>query len=224
MDELLDLILAPLAVGLPGQVRQRLEECLNDPEAEGDSLYAFREALQDWPALQDMPDDFSPAWWLDPAHCRWWLCLHVDWKAYSEVAWQVQAICRTLGLETGFVSETEAHWDSYFNEVDRLRSRHPDASSASNVSLPDRLKAALSKIGKAVWRSPPVALPRPIPPSDTPTRDVLEDGSDWLRRQGYELLYLDTGGDEYLAVPVRLDLLAEARAVAERLNIPTFLV
>jgi hypothetical protein len=33
-----------------------------------------------------------------------------------------------------------------------------------------------------------------------------------------------TGGDEYLAVPGRLDLLAEARAAAERLKISTFLI
>ncbi len=218
MDELLDLILTPLQAGLSGQVRQRLERFRNDPESEGDNFYVLREALQ------DMPNEFPHAWWLDPAQCRWWLCLHVDWKAYDEVAWQVQAICRTLGLETRFVSEAEAQWDSSFNEIDRLRSRHPDSRSASYASLPDRLKAALGKIGKAVRRAPPVALPEPAPPSDTPTLEALEDGSEWLRRQGYELLYLDTGGDEYLAVPLRLGLLTQATAVAERLHISTFLI
>ena len=54
--------------------------------------------------------------------------------------------------------------------------------------------------------------------------DVLGEASEWLQERGYELLYLDTGGDEYLAFPVRLDLLARAQAVLERLNISTYLV
>ena len=220
MDELLELILTPLDVGLSGQIRQRVEGGQDDPEAEDDEFYVFREALQDF------PDRGPPEWWLDPATCRWWLSLHVDWKAYDEVAWQVQAICRTLGLETGFVSEAEAQWDSYFEELDRLRSRHADSGSVSQVSLPDRLKVALGKIGKAARQTSLGELMKQVqPPSpNSSTPDVLEDASEWLRRQGYELLYLDTGGDEHLAVPVRLDLLAQARAVAEGLNIPTYLV
>ena len=215
---MLDLILTPLEEELSGQVRQCLAHSQADPEAEDNEFHVFREALQ------GVPDKGPPEWWLDPAQCRWWLCLHVDWKGYDEVAWQVQAICRTLGLETGFVSEAQAQWDSYFNEPDRLRSRHPDSSSVSYVSLPDRLNVALDKIGKAVRRPSPVTPPKPSPPSDTPTRDVLEEGSGWLRQQGYELLYFGTGGDEYLAVPVRFGMLAMARTVAERLNISTCLV
>ncbi|WP_293914150.1 hypothetical protein [Deinococcus sp.] len=66
-------------------------------------------------------------------------------------------------------------------------------------------------------------MPRPArqPPSDTPTLDVLGEASEWLRAQGYNLLHLDTGGDEYLAVPIRRDLLTQAQAAAGRLNIPT---
>jgi hypothetical protein len=45
-----------------------------------------------------------------------------------------------------------------------------------------------------------------------------------LRERGYELLHLKTGGDEYLAVAIRLDLLTQAQAVAERLKISTYLV
>ncbi|MGY2893490.1 DUF6630 family protein [Deinococcus sp. UYEF24] len=220
MNELLELILTPLEAGLSGQVRQRVEGGKDDPEAEDDGFYVFREALQDF------PDKGPPEWWLDPAQCRWWLCLHVDWKAYDEVAWQVQAICRTLGLKTGFVSEAEAQWDSYFEKLDRLRSRPADSGSVSQVSLTDRMKAALGKIGKVARQISPGELMKQVrpPSSNSSTPDVLEDASEWFRRQGYELLYLDTGGDEYLAVPVRLDLLAQARAVAERLNIPTSLV
>ncbi|WP_407538718.1 hypothetical protein Q0M94_11090 [Deinococcus radiomollis] len=220
MNELLELILTPLEAGLSGQLRQRVEGDQDDLKAEDDNLYVFGEALQDF------PDRDSPEWWLDPAQCRWWLCLHVDWKAYSEVAWQVQAICRTLGLETGFVSEAEAQWDSYFEELDRLRSRHADSGSVSQVSLTDRLKAALGKLGKAARQISLGELMKQVqPPSPNfLTPDVLGDASEWLRRQGYELLYLDTGGDEHLAVPVRLDLLVQARAVAERLSIPTHLV
>ena len=81
MDELLDLILAPLSGGLADQVRQRFEVTRADPDV------GEPHALQD--ALQDFPDEFPPEWWLDPARCRWWSALHVDWKAYSEVEFQV---------------------------------------------------------------------------------------------------------------------------------------
>ena len=54
--------------------------------------------------------------------------------------------------------------------------------------------------------------------------DVLSEASEWLRARGYELLLLETGGDEYLAVPVRLDLLERVRSVALRLDISTYLL
>ena len=38
--------------------------------------------------------------------------------------------------------------------------------------------------------------------------DVLSEASGWLRARGYELLYLETGGGDYLAVPVGCGLLA----------------
>lgn len=227
MNELLDLILAPLQRELSGQLRQRLEHVLYDPE-EDDRFYLFREALNDF------PDEVSPSgWWLDPASCRWWLCLHVDWKAYDEVAWQVQAISRTLGLDTGFASATEAQWDAYFEalkdlQAGRPKSRTPEAQRADDTAGPTvrrRLRAGLDSLGRAMRRASPAELLRPIqPPSpNAPTLDVLSDGADWLRERGYDLLFLDTGGDEYLAVPVRLGLLEQARAAAGRLNVPTFL-
>ena len=218
MNELLDLILTPLQAELSGQVRQRFKSCQSDPDAQGDGLSALREALQ------DLSDGFPPAWWLDSDHCCWWLCLHVDWKAYDEVAWQVQAICRTLGLahKSGF--EAEAQWNGYFEKLDRLRSRHSDSGSASHSSLVGGLRARLGRIGNAGRRQGPVVPPKPSPPPGTPTLDVMQDASEWLQHQGYDLLYFETGGDDYLAVPVRLDLLAQATAAAERLDSSTFLV
>lgn len=220
MDELLDLILAPLSGGLADQVRQRFEVTRTDPDV------GEPHALQD--ALQDFPDEFPPEWWLDPARCRWWLALHVDWKAYDEVAWQVQAIARTLGLEVDFESKEAVEWDGYFDHVRNLGRTKPSAAqgAAPGTSLLKRLGAGLVGIGRAirkVSRGEPLP-PARQPPSDTPTMDVLGEASEWLRVQGYELLYLDTGGDEYLAFPVRLDLLARAQAALERLNISTYLV
>lgn len=174
MDGLLNLILAPLDRRLADQVRQRFEVTRHDPDT--DDLHA----LQD--ALQDFPDETAPDWWLDPARCRWWLCLHVDWKAYDEVEWQVQAIARTLHLDGLFSSREVLTLGLQFD--------HPEVLTTT--------------------------------PSDTPTMDVLGEASEWLHPQGYELLYLGTGGDEYLAVPVRLGLLAQA--AAERLNISAYLV
>ncbi len=43
-----------------------------------------------------------------------------------------------------------------------------------------------------------------------------------MRERGCRLLYLDTEGDDYLAVPIRLDLLAQA--AAERVSISAYLV
>jgi len=217
VDDLLGLILAPLDRGRSEQVRQHVARHLNDPEAEDDPFYLFREALN------DIPDELSPGW---TARCRWWLCLHVDWKAYDEAAWQVQAISRTLGLESEFSSATKAQWDAYFAELKSLRRvRTPDAEDTTRASVLQRLRAGLSTVRKAVRRASSAELLRPIrpPSSNAPTLDVLSDSADWLIQRGYDLMFLDTGGDEYLAVPVRLDLLEQARAVAERLGLPTFL-
>ena len=164
MDTLLNIILTPLEAeraGLCQSVRRRFAETRLD--LDHDELYALKEALQ------DCPDEYPPGWWLDPAQCEWWLCLHVDWKAWDEVEWQVQAIARTLELESGgFVSQV--------------------AVSPTALML-----------------------------------DVLAEASAWVRLRGYELLYLDTKSDEYLAVPVRQAVLNAATDVARRLNIPTFL-
>lgn len=73
-----------------------------------DPLHAMRDVLQDF------PEEYPDGWWLDSSQCRWWLSLHVDWKAYDEVAWQAQAIARTLNLDTAFVSPAAAEWDDYF--------------------------------------------------------------------------------------------------------------
>lgn len=187
MDELLDLILDPLDNDLAEQVRQRFAAASADAaDLDADDLDAA-----DLQALQDFPD--TPAtddWWLDPARCRWWLALHVDWKAYDEVEWQVQAIARTLGLDVHFQSAQALEWDAYFDRLDRQ----------------------------------PGAQATPTPLSESPTMDVLGEASEWLQGRGYELLYLNTGGDEYLAVPIRLDLLEQAQALAERLGLTTYLV
>lgn len=220
MNDLLDLILTPLGPishdpishdsGLADQVRQRFEATRHDENA--DELHALSEALHDY------PDEYPPDWWLDPARCRWWLGVHADWKAYDEVAWQVQATARTLGLETGFESRAEAQWDGYFEYLKSLNG--PAAQKKPpGISLLQRLKRSLRKVADGELLRPA----RP-PPSDTPTMDVLSEASEWLRARGYELLFLETGGDEYLAVPVRLDLLERVRSVALRLDISTYLL
>lgn len=164
MHDLLDLLLTPLRASqevLCRHVRQRYQDAAQDLDS--DEVTALREALQDPPA-----DDYPPGWWLDPHLSRWWLCLHVDWKASDEVHWQAQAIARTLGLDVDAVG--------------------------------------------------------PPPAPDTPMLDALAEASSRLHALGYALLYLDTDSDEYLAVPVRHDLLRQARDTAERLNLPTFLI
>ncbi len=198
MNELLDLILAPLGGGLADQVRQRFEVTRADPDA------GELHALQD--ALQDFPGELPPKWWLDPARCLWWLALHVDWKAYDEVAWQMQSIARTLGLDVDFESAEAVEWDGYFDHVRNLGRAKPSAvqGAAPGTSLPKRLGAGLVGIGRAIRKGSRGELLKSArhPPSDTPTMDVLGEASGWLRERGYELLYLDTGGDEYLAVPI----------------------
>ena len=217
MNELLDLILAPLGGGLADQVRQRFEVTRADPDV--GELHALQDAMQDFP-----DESFTDSWWLDPARCRWWLCLHVDWKAYDEVEFQVQAIAHTLGLEVDFESAESVEWDVYFDQPDLTKAAVTQA--LATPSLLGKLTQSLENFRRGIR---PVSTPEPLPParqppSDTPTMDVLGEASGWLRERGYELLYLDTGGDEYLAVPVRLDLLAQAQAAAEHLNISTYLV
>ncbi len=207
MDELLDLILAPLDRGLADQVRQRFEVTRADPDL--DNLWALDEALQDW------PDEGPP---------DWWLALHVDWKAYGNVAWQVQAIAHTLGLEVNFESKETMEWDRYFDQLDLTKAAETQA--LATPSLLEKLRQYLENFRRGIR---PVSTPEPLPlarqpPSNTPTMDVLGEASEWLQERGYDLLYLDTGGDEYLAVPIRLDLLAQAQAATERLDISTYLV
>lgn len=216
MDELLELILTPLGGGLADQVRQRFEATRADPDV------GELHALQD--ALQDFPDESPPEWWLDPARCRWWLCLHVDWKAYDEVAWQVQAIARTLGLETTFESVEAEEWDAYFDQLDLAKASA--TQTATGVSLLGRLTQGLDNLrsGMKPGSTSEPLLPAPTAPSDTPTMDVLGEASGWLRDRGYELLCLSTGGDEYLAVPIRLDLLARAQAAAEHVSVSAYLI
>ncbi|WP_420596985.1 DUF6630 family protein [Deinococcus sp.] len=48
--------------------------------------------------------------------------------------------------------------------------------------------------------------------------DVLIEASAWLRRRHFELLHSDTQSDEYLAFPIRLDLLRAAFAVMDGLH------
>ena len=140
--------------------------------------------------------------------------------------WQVQVIARTLGLDVNFGSKEAVEWDGYFDHVRNLGRAKPSAAqdAAPGTSLLKRLGTGLVSIGQAIRK---VSQGEPLPParqspSNTPTIDVLGDASEWLRERGYELLYLDTGGDEYLAAPVRFGLLAQA--AAERVNISTYLV
>ena len=133
----------------------------------------------------------------------------------------MQATAHTLGLETGFESPEAARWDGYFEYLDSLNRQTNSAArqKAPRTSLLQRLRQALQN-----WEDDLPLKPARQPPSETPTMDVLSEASGWLRAHGYELLFLETGGDEYLAVPLRLDLLEQARSEAGRLNIPTYLL
>ena len=51
--------------------------------------------------------------------------------------------------------------------------------------------------------------------------EVLAEGAEWIRACGYELLFVETGADDYLALPVRPDLLAQAQATAHKLELET---
>ncbi|ARU21677.1 hypothetical protein ACNRBS_00295 [Ralstonia pseudosolanacearum] len=53
-------------------------------------------------------------------------------------------------------------------------------------------------------------------PSEHTVAIGLLDFGDWLRPHGYHLLHVDTGGDDYFAVPLRATLLDEALAHAGR--------
>jgi hypothetical protein len=62
----------------------------------------------------------------------------------------------------------------------------------------------------------------PIRPAEV--IEVLTDAAAWFRQQGFELLCLNSGGDEYLAVPLRLDTLSRAIGVLDRMDIRWFQV
>ncbi len=104
MNELLLSLIEPLEQELQTQILKRFKVL----QLEGaDPLDLLCQTLQDFPRLESYP----PNWWLDPHLCRWWLCLSVDWKASDEVAWQIQAIARTLELSGSYL------WD--FKEQSR---------------------------------------------------------------------------------------------------------
>ncbi len=63
-----------------------------------------------------------------------------------------------------------------------------------------------------------------IPARAAQVLEVLTDAAAWFRQQGYELLCLNSGGDEYLAVPLRLDTLGRAIGVLDRMDIRWFQV
>ncbi|WP_310583138.1 hypothetical protein [Deinococcus sp.] len=95
---------------------------------------------------------------------------------------------------------------------------------ATPVSLPRRSRQRLENYRRRIKLG---ATPEPLPPalkplSDTPTMNVLGEASGWRCERGYE--HLDTGDDDSLAVPIRLDLLAQAQAAAERVNVSAYLV
>ena len=96
MNDLLHLLTEPLQEGLQTQILERFRALQLESE---DPLDRLRDTVQDFPELED----YSKAWWLEPALCGWWLCLYVDWKASDEVQWQIQAIARTLALPGRYV-------------------------------------------------------------------------------------------------------------------------
>ena len=100
----LEFVLAPLAAGQP-EIHRLISERLDASQTSSDDLYSMIDPLQ------DTPDDFAGEWWLDPGRCRFWLCLFMDWKADEEVEWQVQAIARTLGLNSDFTNSTYGQTD-----------------------------------------------------------------------------------------------------------------
>lgn len=101
MNELLHLLTEPLQEGLKNQILERFRALqLEDPFR--DVFDLLRDTLQDFPELERYPQGWPPGWWLEPNLSRWWLCLSVDWKASEEVAWQIQAISRTLELTGGY--------------------------------------------------------------------------------------------------------------------------
>ena len=139
MRDVLEIVTEPLALAF----RQRVFGCYEAfLDSEGDELHALIEALGDY------PDAYPPQWWLNPSMCRWWLRVHVDWKAVDEVNWQVQAVARTLGVQDVFD-----------------------------------------------WQGPPNL-------NSSHMLDVLRDATRWLEARGVLLVGVNTGGDEYLLLPV----------------------
>ena len=53
---------------------------------------------------------------------------------------------------------------------------------------------------------------------------MLIEAAVWLRRQHYELLLIDTGGDDYLAFPTGLEQLREAFRVTHSLSLTARLI
>ena len=145
---------------MAAQVRLCYGATRHDPDA--NELYALNEALR------DSPDEYPPDWWPDPARCRWWLGLHVDWKAYDEVAWQIRAISHSLGLEPGFESSEAARWHGYFEYLQNPNGRTNSAAQqiASRISLLKRLRVvpqdSVERLGGGYKRSgtyPELACP-----------------------------------------------------------------
>lgn len=62
------------------------------------------------------------------------------------------------------------------------------------------------------------------PGAASPVYDHLLAAAPWFRARHFELVLLDSGGDEYLVMPIRIDLLRQAFLVADRLGVPTRLL
>lgn len=96
--DLLAVLTEPLDRLYRTYAREVYEDAL---AATGDERHALTQALQDTAVIERL-GDFEPDWWNDPHVCRWWLCVHVDWKAADEVGWQVAAAARTLNLHDAY--------------------------------------------------------------------------------------------------------------------------
>lgn len=152
MRTILEVITEPLDAVLRQRIVERYQAFLESEEHEHSALIE---------ALGDYPDVYPPQWWLNPSLCRWWLRVHVDWKATDEVIWQVQAVARTLGIP-----------------------------------------------GVFDWQGPPNL-------NASHMLDMLRDATRWFEVRGVLLVGVNTGGDEYLLLPVvphRLEALKAALA------------
>lgn len=88
----------------------------------------------------------------------------------------------------------------------------------------DELEWQIQAIAYTLGVGQPLFISQLVDQPGVSVPDILSEAATWLRRRGYELLQVETGGDEYLAVPVRPDLLAEVLRVAHFLSLSIHLI